>query len=72
MHSENINNLSYYYFLEALKKFHYFLSKISLDKIAQKKSYKKQFKFIKTASVKNKMKIHQFTLQFSYLARKPV
>jgi hypothetical protein len=46
MHSENINDISYYYFLEALKKIYYFLSKMSLDKIARKIHIKILFKFI--------------------------
>jgi hypothetical protein len=46
MHSENINNLSYYYFPKH-KKNHCFLSKTSLDEIAQKNSHQIQFQLIK-------------------------
>jgi hypothetical protein len=61
--AETIIKFSYYYFPEAPKKIHYFLSKMPLGKFTQKISYQKQFKFIKTASEKNKINF-QFLLLF--------
>ena len=51
MHSENINNLLYYYFPEALSTL-LFSGKISLDNICTEKIVSKSFKFIKKYALK--------------------
>ena len=68
MHSGNINNLSYYYFPEALSTL-LFSSKISLDNICTEKIISKSFKFIKKYALKlileNNNKKKFFSLQLS-------
>jgi hypothetical protein len=79
MHSGNINNLSYYYFSRSTKNSLFSEQNIVGQNCTEKfKSNSIQIQQIfikymsKIASGKNKMEIHHFTMQSSYLARRPV
>ena len=70
MHSGNINNLSYYYFPEALSTL-LFSGKISLDNICTEKIVSKSFKFIKKYALKLLLENNNKKFSFHFSPARP-